>query len=124
MNHASLLEELKEGGVELNGVWISFHSIPCHIVSAWMAARLANHTKSGWLVETEIHSVAWDGVNTWDLRYGLLFLDYLYPNKNPPNPQKIWNCSYKPKFYSELYLGLARDSLITYTKMYAKKSNI
>lgn len=113
----SILAEIKQGGTQLNDKWVSYHDIPCHIIAAWMATRLSHLYTVAWLIETNQHSVAWDGKHTWDLRYGLLFKDYQYPAADVPAPTTIWPCTYSPKFYEPYYIDLAQQSPTTLTEM-------
>lgn len=113
----SILAEIRQGGTQLNDKWISYHDIPCHIVAAWMASRLAHVHQQAWLIESSEHAVAFDGKHTWDLRYGLLFKNYRYPDSDPPKPKQIWNCDVTCKFFSPQSLLKAQQLQITSTRM-------
>tara|TARA_S200002703_G_scaffold39282_5_gene34425 strand:- start:382 stop:759 length:378 start_codon:yes stop_codon:yes gene_type:complete len=113
-----ILDEIKEGGMVYNDQWVVYYDIPCQIIAAYMASKLAWIYHSSWLINTKLHSVAWDGNNTWDLGYGRLFNNYKFPDPDPPTPKILWQCNIKPRFYEDPHLKQARDSDIMYTKMF------
>jgi len=65
----------------------------CYLSSAILGYYFSEIKGTVYIIETNFHSVVFDGRSTWDLNLGIMFKDYKYPNKNLPKYTKI------PKFY-------------------------
>jgi len=67
-------------------------SFSCKIISAIFASFIVGNTSKCFIIDSENHSVVFDGTNTWDLSLGIVFENYKYPDLNIPKPTFI------PKF--------------------------
>lgn len=124
-----MLNEFRDGYQWLDDLRADFHNIPCNIINAWAASRLAQAGMGrGWLIETREHAVAWDGKHTWDLMWGVCFQNWRYPDPDPPVPivlnEQVAECVSEEfrqqriaRFYSEDSLDRARQGPITVTRM-------
>lgn len=90
VNHPELLE--------LHYIAYASRSDPqphsCTICAAMGAYYLSRIKKTVAIIETDKHTVVWDGLDTWDFHLGIVFREYRYPSPNPPEFELIpdWTC--------------------------------
>ena len=79
-----------------------------------------------YIIDSENHSVCYDGTDTWDLSLGVVFRNYRYPNQNLPKPEMI--PSFDHLFAVEMFdihysnEGLLSSSKSTNIKMIIKQT--
>ena len=56
----------------------------CNIISAAFASYYTDYIGTTYIIDSNTHSVVSEGKHTWDLQFGIVFPDYVYPQINPP----------------------------------------
>jgi hypothetical protein len=89
----------------------------CKIISAIFAVFIVGKTSKCFIIDSQNHSVVFDGTNTWDLSLGIVFENYKYPDLDIPEPIfipkfKDWYVEETFKlFYNENILREAKQNL-------------
>ena len=63
-------------------------SFSCTIMSAIVASYMLQFKEELFIIDSQNHSVIFDGTSTWDLALGIVFENYKYPNLDIPWQQK------------------------------------
>lgn len=78
----------------------------CRVASAVGASVLLSYRKKVWIIESDKHSVVFDGIDTWDLGVGLVFRNYNFSEDYKELPTKI------PKIWDHINHGDSLDYLL------------
>lgn len=90
----------------------------CKLFSGMFANLLLEHQSFCYIIDSEIHSVVFDGKHTWDLSLGVVFRNYKYPSSNIPEPEIIEDFNYCfndilfSKYYTQEALTRAKNNLL------------
>jgi hypothetical protein len=97
-------------------------SYSCTILSAILASYFLRFTKDSiYIIDSDNHSVVYDGISTWDLQQGVVFKNYKYPCKTGlPSTTSIPTFSrfYKQNLFDMYY---TKDSLMNTSNLSVKK---
>lgn len=61
----------------------------CKLLSSMFASLLSNVRNRCFIIDSNEHSVVFDGKDTWDISLGIVLRNYQYPNTNVPKPEMI-----------------------------------
>ena len=64
-------------------------SFSCTIMSAIVASYMLQFKEELFIIDSQNHSVIFDGTSTWDLALGIVFENYKYPNLDIPTYKTV-----------------------------------
>jgi len=98
-------------------------SFSCTILSAVLASHFLNFKDEVFIIDSNKHSVVYDGVSTWDLALGIVFINYRYPSINTPEPIFIpkFKRFYRERLFNDYY---SDESLLSTKNITIKKVEV
>jgi hypothetical protein len=100
-----------------------FYIYPCYAMASYTAYEIAKIKNFCYLIESNSHAVAYDGIDTWDLKSGFVVRNFRYPRDDfSLDKVEYLHDAIRPKkfieeFYSKEVLEVARSNHVNISRL-------